>query len=191
MPRKWLWCVVVIAAGTIVWNEYRLWTKREPAAALQVVQSSTHPDEAPVAEASQRTGSGEEESEVTVIDLTWLQRQTIEPPAAETEEPAALPPASSATERRPLSSDLKIPLQFREHSADGDDCCATPAKLTNVWKTLIGWIWAHDGAEESEPRNPMVEQLFVLPRPLAEPQHCPETSVCPYLNGTAGQHYRR
>src|SRR6266568_436096 len=186
MPRKWLWCVVVVAAGTIVWNEHRLWTKREPAAALQVVQTNVYPDESPIADASRSVG-GEEESEVTVIDLTWLQRQTIEPPAADTEEPATLPPAPSSTERRPLTTSPEIPLQFRQHSADGNDCCAMKAKLTGVWKTLTGWMGTNDGAEESEPGNPLVEQLFVLPRPLAEPQHCPETSICPYLNGTAGQ----
>jgi hypothetical protein len=56
-----------------------------------------------------------------------------------------------------------------------------------MWKKLLGVFGnppARDGAEECEP-------LFVVPRPVAEPRRCPETSICPYLNGTAGQHYRR
>jgi hypothetical protein len=189
MARKWLWCVVVVVAGAIGWNEYRLWTNREPTAAPQVATANSQPDEAPVVQVPPSRG-GEEESEVTVIDLTWLQRQTIEPPAADTEEPATLPPAPKTTVSKPLKTVLDIPLQFRQHSADGDDCCEGAAKPTGAWKWAAGWIWLRDGAEESEPRTPMIEPLFVLPRP-AEPYHCPETSVCPYLNGTAGQHYRR
>jgi hypothetical protein len=201
MSRKWLWCVVAVAAGAIVWNEYRLWTSREGegfdreyyrSPALKHGAASEQPtgSELAIQQAYDPIArAGEEESEVTVIDLTWLQRQTIEPPAADTEEPATLPAVLPAV-FRPQPNDLVIPADFWQHSADGTDCCAAQARMTGVWRMFLGWIWSDGGGEECEPRNPMIEQLFVLPRP-AEPYHCPETSVCPYLNGTAGQHYRK
>jgi hypothetical protein len=197
MGRKWLWCVAAILGGAIVWNEYRLWSQREPPVALQTVASGHHiGDRRPVAflpdsasplekelalqQAYDRIarGGGEEESEATVIDLTWLQRQTAEPPVADTEEPAALPmiPEPRSGERLPPRMPM-VP-QFEPHSADG---CST---FAGVWAKFVGFVWQLHGSEECEP-------LPVMPRLLPAQHHCPESSECPYLNGTAGQHYRR
>src|SRR5262249_12071985 len=112
MARKCLWYVAVLAAAAIVWDEYRLSNHREPAPELQPVatEESFMLGMGIISEAT-AVPHGEEESEVTVIDLTWLQRQTAEPPVADTEEPAALPAALPPT-LRPQPNDLEIPADF-------------------------------------------------------------------------------
>src|SRR5439155_14683031 len=86
MLRKWLTFAALFAAGAVVWNEYRLWTHRFQPAPLQVAMPSARLEpvrEAIATESFQaavnRLAAGEEESDATIIDLTLLQRQTIEP----------------------------------------------------------------------------------------------------------------
>lgn len=181
MPKRWLWCVAAMVVAAVVWNEYRLYSRREPPAPDQpaVAEPEVISLAGPVPVPKHDAG-GEEESEVTVIDLSWLQRQTAEPPVAETEEPTSLP---LIPEPRQSVSRVAAPprvADFEPHSADGP----VAVKVAEIWKKIAGFVWnvpVYDDAD-FEPLRRM---------PKTPPKPCPETSVCPYVNGTGGQQYKR
>src|SRR5262245_12134469 len=117
MSRKWLSFVAVILAAAVIWNEYRLWTRGQTGTVLQVVQWA--PEE-PAVIAPATNIAGDEESEPTVIDLSWLQRQTTEPPMADTEEPTTLPVIPEPPhDSVPMPKTSPSVPQFEPHSADG------------------------------------------------------------------------
>jgi hypothetical protein len=200
----------VIAAGLVSWNEYRIWSHRSPN--VPPLLPMTNPNEPPSSPSGYYAGShepvyfrpdpdfplekelsaqqgkdrltGEEECDATIIDLTLLQQQTIEPPLADTIEPPIAPDHGKATPTRCDFESMPYVLpsvpQFRPFSADPDDCCAKGTMTETCRKVsgFLGSIFSKAKSSNNDEFTP--EELHVMPRPV-ETQPPSENSGSPHL----------
>jgi hypothetical protein len=144
MMRKY-WAIggVIVAAGLVSWNEYRVWTTHNHPQPLPLLPSNSDSSASLPAvmeygvdiKVDQQKGTdrstGEEECDVTIIDLTKLQQQTSEPPLADTlEPPIASAKCTSKCDFRTVPYALPCVPQFLPFSADPNGSCAASVTLT-------------------------------------------------------------
>jgi len=182
MYKKLLICGIAVAAvAAVSWNGYRLWTKPETPAPMQV-----HVEPEILGISVLVTRSPQDEPAIVeddceaaaVIDLTCLLTQTAEPLPAQTEEPSELPMPAAKSSKMP--SHGVVVTQFLPHSADGDE--ARPMKAT--WIRLASYLFGERASAVVVP-----EPLALMPRPYVEPYRCPQATGCPYHGGATHPNY--
>ncbi len=167
MRRNWAILAVIVAAGLVSWNEYRVWTARKnlhvPPLMPWVPEGGLQPqDSEPVASS---LPAGEEECDATIIDLTALQQQTVEPPLADTIEPPPAAPGKfmpAACDRHTLPYVLPNVPQFLPFSADPHDRGTAGAIAETGSKA--GACFGGALSKKSAATDPTPEELHVMPR---------------------------
>jgi hypothetical protein len=244
MRRNWALCGVVLAAGLVGWNEYRVWNLRHQTEPFSPRQLTSEEEERPSADSTNKwwatdntpeyfrpdpdfplkkeletqqgysrlpIPNGDPDCDATIIDLTVLQQQTIEPPHAQTSEPPLAPGMPNdlpnggvsgslplSTEEPPLAPEFvktrfakeaikTVPYvlpevpQYRPYSADPEDC-RKPGPLADACKKVAQFIW---GLTPKSTEKSPPEALLVMPRPYDAHYHSAHPG-CPYLGGSAG-----